>query len=240
MRKYLFLLSFLFISIFSFGQADFIWGLNFYPNYSDGRLVVLTQNISQDSVISLDQSQRGKMSYTAGLFAGWKGPKAAFQLGINFMESGFQTEKVFVTENEPAPVGAQMKQSIYQSYYLEVPINLLFFHELENGSEFSFSMGSLLSYNFQNFDNTTYFLEGRSEKQKNKLGTDGFRNVNYGFQAGIGWGKKLTEHMVFYLHPNFKFWFRGMKPDDSDINHNLYSLGIRTGLRFHIKRDWEE
>jgi len=231
MKRIIIISFFTLFSFHLFGQSTFIWGAELHPNYSERRLIAITQFFSDSTLRAIDSIEMGKLSFSGGLFLGWKGEKVSFETGLSFMESGYKTLKGPADDNRPIPAGALLEQNTFQSFYIELPTRLQFFHTMETGSEFSFSMGVSLSYNISNLRTTTYFLENSNQEEKTKFDQEAYRKFNYAFEAGMGWGKKLNENFAIFIQPTFKFWFKGMLVENK-LNRSLYSLGVRTGVRF--------
>ena len=73
--------------------------------------------------------------------------------------------------------------------------------------------------------------KNNKQEEKTKFDQQDYRKLNYAFEASMGWGKKLNDNFTIFIQPSFKFWFKGMLVENN-LNRSLYSLGVRTGIRF--------
>ena len=222
-------LLFLFTSVLS-AQDTFDWGLNLYPNYSDRRLISFNA-ISDSTILLIDQRENGRFSYSAGLIAGWRGKKASFNFGLNYMNTGYQTVKEPIPADDPAPEGADSRRFVFQNTNLEVPLEVNFYQELSPGTEFYFMLGWTFSYNLNNRIKTIYFLPENRQTESVTDETEEFRKFNYGFQTGIGMEKTFSDRYALVVGPQFQFWFKGVYAEDN-LNRSLYSFGLKIAFKF--------
>lgn len=214
-------------------QSSAYWGINTYPNFTHRRLIAFS-NISQTAIDSIEKREVARPSWSAGLAMGWRGPKVGFQVGVDYMDAGYRTQKELVPPEDPKFGDASMRRVDYQSAYIAVPIELHFYQRLNDRNEFYFMMGTGLSYYLSNTTTTIYF-SGEDKITSSDANKD-YRNVNTAVQFGLGWAHDLSPHIRLALQPNFQFWMRGMLKEN-DLNRNLYSFGLRVGLFWQTARE---
>ena len=230
MRKFLLWCIFLGITISSIGQSRFGYGISVYPNFSGARLISFG-NISERQIQEINDREIWKFSYAGGIFANWRSEKLGFQVGLNYMNSGYQTIRDTVPTAAPNPRNAEDWRFIYQSNYIEVPVDLQFFQELERGSEFFFMLGASFSYNLNNrVDTIFYFGDSETSEQEDQENSE-YNGLNFAFQFALGWEKALGDNFALIIQPTFQFWFRGLLKDNT-FNRSLYSLGLRVAFKF--------
>lgn len=233
MKKVLIFLPLFLYSLAAFSQepARFSWGVSLYPNFSDRRLIAFS-NISEEMIRALDSREISKPSWSAGLFGGWKGYRVGFQFGVQFMDIGYRTVKEPFPANEPNPTFATERRYVYQNYNIETPVEILFIQELRPGAKFHFMLGGSLSYNLRNNIRIINFAGDSKEVTVSQEDQDLFRDINYAFQTGIGFEKNFGERLSVFFQPTFQFWIKGILKDN-ELNRNLYSFGLKTGVRFN-------
>lgn len=225
-------LTYLFLLLaFSLGaQSNSYFGVELFPNVTHRRLVA--QDVfNEDQYQALEAMEQARFAYGLGLIANWQGQKAGFLTGIRASDLGYQTIKLAIEADDPAPQGALQKVDSYRHYYLEFPAELQFFQQVNEKNRFLMMMGIAISYNLGNSLRTTYLLGDSKETQSTKLGKDNFGNFNTGFQAGMGWERQLGQSSILFIQPTFQFWMKTIYIE-TDINRNLYSIGVRTGIKF--------
>lgn len=227
--------TFLILSIFMcFGglliaqDNTFNWGFNVYPNYSGRRLVALA-NYDREQIREIEDLETGMFAYSAGIMAEWKAQKLGMRLGLSYLSSGYQTIKVFLQNDDPNSPSEEQIQ--YRSNFIEVPVEFLFSHDLiDTKASVFFMLGASLSYNLGNNTRTIGFFRDTQTSASEPSEGD-FRNINYAFQSGIGLELSVGERLILLFQPNFQFWLQGLTTD-TDLNRNLYSVGLKTGILF--------
>lgn len=213
-----------------FSQAEFGWGLEVYPNYSHRRLITQT-SVPVQLARELEELETGRFSYTAGLFAQWKGQRAGFQTGLRFMDTGYQTIRTPLSAADTPPPGATEKRIAYQNRFIEAPAELQFIHELDNKNDFFFMVGLALAYNLSNATRTIYYTGDTQSSNTEKADKEDFADISYSFLTGMGWEHQFSDRFSLVLQPAFQFWLRALLVE-ADINRNLYSVGVRVGVKF--------
>lgn len=225
MPRKILLVFFLFNSYLLLSQTTFDLGLSLYPNLSNRRLIAFG-NISEAEQIRLDSIEMNRLSYGIGLTAGWKGGKAGFQFGLNYMNIGYRTLKEAIPPDDPQAAVASTRRFTFQNTNLELPLDVQFFQELAPGSEFFFAMGTVFSFNLQNKNQVILFSGEQRSREDLEINQDDFRFFNYAFQAGMGWEKTFSERLAMVVQPNFQFWFKGVL-EKNELNRSLYNFGLR-------------
>lgn len=208
------------------------WGLQINPNFSSRRLVVF-ESLSQAEIDAIDSIETYKPSWSAGLFVQWRGEKVGFQMGLNFMDTGYRTIKTQVLPDDPDAANASQRRITYQNYFLEAPIDLYFYQALDDNNEFIFTFGTGVGYNLTNFRKQQLYQgdsKGDSSRETDP-DNDNFRKVAMEIRFGMGWETQLSERLSFALLPNFQFWTKGLY-QDAGINRHLYAIGVQGMLRF--------
>ncbi|MCB0547257.1 MAG: outer membrane beta-barrel protein [Phaeodactylibacter sp.] len=218
------------IGTLGFSQAVFSWGVEAYPNYSNRRLIAQT-SISNQQARALEALETGRFSYSAGLFAQWRGGRAGFQTGLRFTDTGYQTVRTSLSSDDTPPPGATEKRIVYQNRFLEAPAELLFFQELDDKNDFFFTIGLALAYNLSNQNKTVFYTGDTRSANSEKAENDNFHNISYSFLTGMGWEHQFSDSFSVVLQPAFQFWLQSLLID-TDINRNLYSVGLRIGAKF--------
>lgn len=218
------------ISLEVIAQNSFYLGLNLYPNYSSRRLIALS-NISIPEIDSIETRETSRPSWSAGVAMGWRSQKLGFQIGLDYMDSGYRTVKEDLPEDDPRSGTAGKRRIIFQGQYLSVPMEVHFYQQLSERSDFYFMMGAAASYNIGNSFNTRYYAGENDELVRMAEENSEYRGVNMAFQSGLGWAYDLSDNLRLSLQPTFMFWMRGVLKEN-DLNRNLYSMGLRLGLMF--------
>ncbi len=212
-----------------FAQAEFGWGLEAYPNFSNRRLIAQT-TVSDKETRELEALETGRFSYSAGLFAQWRGERAGFQTGLRFLDTGYRTIRTPLSADDTPPPGATEKRIVYQNLFIEAPAEIQFFQELNEKNDFFFSMGLALAYNLSNSTKTVYYTGDTSSSDSEKADKAEFHNISYSFLTGMGWEHQVSDGLSFVLQPSFQFWLQALLIE-TDINRNLYSVGLRVGVK---------
>lgn len=230
MSRTIILLFLLLNSCILIAQTTFDVGLSLYPNISNRRLIAFS-NISEAEQIRLDSLEMNRFSYGIGLTGGWKGGKAGFQFGLNYMNTGYRTLKEAIPADDPQAQVASNRRFSFQNTNLEVPIDVQFFQELAPESEFFFTMGAVFSFNLQNKNQVILFSGENKSRENLEITQDDFRLFNYAFQAGMGWERTFTERFAMVVQPNFQFWFKGVLKNN-ELNRSLYNFGLRLVVKY--------
>ncbi|MCB9265420.1 MAG: outer membrane beta-barrel protein [Lewinellaceae bacterium] len=228
--KFTLVAIFLFISTWAGAQAEFAWGVEAYPNFSHRRLIAQT-NISNQQAKELEALETGRFSYGAGLFAQWRGERAGFQTGLRFLDTGYRTVRTPLSADDTPPPGATEKRIVYQNFFIEAPAELQFYQELNERNDFYFMVGLALAYNLANNTKTIFYSGNNRSVNAEKADTENFHNISYSFLTGMGWDHQFSDTFSVFLQPTFQFWLQGLLID-TDINRNLYSVGLRLGVKF--------
>jgi len=218
--------------LFPLCAQDFYWGAYFYPNYSNRRLIAIGANLSEQMIQEIEDRETGKLSFSGGGHAGWRGEKAGFQFGLGFTETGYQTVREAVPPDSPDAGNASQQKFIYRNYNLELPIELQFIHELDSRNYFYFMLGGAASYNLANNEIKVLYSGDTSQRDDAPEPEQVYRRTNFAFQTGIGWEHNISDRTYLYLQPNFQFWLSGLY-QDATINRSLYNLGLKLGVKFY-------
>jgi hypothetical protein len=231
MNKYLLLAGLCLLTIDLSAQMGTWYSINIYPNYSNRRLIVL-DNLNQDQIEVMDSLEAAKPSYAVGGAIQWRGEFIGFQLGANFVNTGYRTIRQPIPSDDPFAGQAEEYEQTFTNYLLELPVEITFYQTLNENNEFFFLLGTGIAYNLSNRTRTTLFTNS-SENPVDNSPTDNvdFRNLNVEFQAALGWEKAFNPNLRLVVQPHFQFWTRGLYVDEL-INRNLYTLGVRVGLKF--------
>jgi len=226
---------FLFLCFFyvgeSIAQAGFSWGISLYPNYSDRRLIAYSF-ITQDEINRLDSLEGGRFSYSGGILAEWRTEKVGFQTGLNFMNTGYRTIRETLLPGDPDEGQGTERSFLFRNFNIEVPAELHFYQEVSPGNEFIFTLGGALSYNIANSSFKILHSDGNSERIDVADEEQEFRPLNIAFVTAVGWETDISETFSLVIQPTFEFWMRGIFTTTSDLNRNLYNLGVKVNLKF--------
>ncbi|MCH2083253.1 MAG: PorT family protein [Saprospiraceae bacterium] len=218
------------------GQSRFGYGISVFPNYSNARLIAF-DNLSEEQVIRITNNETWKFSYTGGVFANWRSEKLGFQLGLNYMNSGYQTIRDSIPFDQPNPNNADDWRMIYQSTYIELPMDIQFYQEVSDTDEFFFMFGATASYNINNKIETVYYFGDSQSSEIESQDNNNYNGFNLGFQSALGWEKSFSEQYAMVVQPTFQYWFRGMLKDNS-LNRSLFSLGLRVAFKIKQQSDY--
>ncbi|NBC07005.1 MAG: outer membrane beta-barrel protein, partial [Bacteroidetes bacterium] len=138
-------------------QSSLQWGVELFPNLSFRRLLP-RNDINRDQIDAVDDMEQGKFSYSAGLIATWRKDKLGFKTGLTFVESGYQTKRTEVDLRDEVPPGAEDERTAYQSLFVEVPAEMLFFQNFDRKNQMYFSMGLTAAFNVDNRERVTYYF----------------------------------------------------------------------------------
>lgn len=214
-------------------QSEFFWGASFHPNISNRRLIALG-TLSESQAGSLDSIEMHRISYSTGLFLGWRGEKAGIQFGLNYMDTGYRTLKAIIPPDDPQSGNGEERRFVFQNVHLELPVDLQFAHDLDDANAFLFMLGVSFSYNIKNYQKTVFFNGDQQSVEKVEDTMNEFTRFNYAFQTGVGWERDINDRFAFVLQPTFKFWLKGiLTPSSGEINRSLYNLGLK--IAFKIK-----
>lgn len=231
MNRYLLFVSFFLPAGDLAAQVGTWYSINLYPNYSNRRLIVF-DNLNQDQIDIIDSLEAAKPSYAIGGAIQWRGDFIGFQVGANFVNTGYRAIRQPIPADDPFAGRAEEYQQTFTNYMVEIPVELTFYQTLNENNEFFFLLGSGLAYSISNRTRTTLFSNGGTNPVENMPTDDkDFRSVNLEFQAALGWEKALNPELRIVVQPHFQFWMRALYLDEP-INRNLYSLGVRVGVKF--------
>ena len=120
------------------------------------------------------------------------------------------------------------EKAAYQLQYLQVPVMAgyqiqfkKFFVELNTG----ISIGILAKFSGNVFDEETGALKGLVEKDKLNPVT-----LKYNLEAGFGY--QITPRLAFSINPTIIHALNGPFKQESKLNYNYTSYGVRSSLRF--------
>ncbi len=212
-------------------QSGFEWGVSAYPNVSHRRLLA-RQAISEAEERELEERETARISLSAGGFIGWRGERGGFRAGLNFMDTGYRTVREPFPAGAPNPEEASEQRIVFRNFNLEIPLEIHFLHTLSRRDAFGFMMGLSASFNLANREETILYFGDTSTRSGESPAEPDFRLFNYGFISGLSYDRRISPAMAWFVQPHFQFWFQGILPDDANLNRNLYSLGIKTGVRF--------
>lgn len=231
MNKILLLAGICLLSLDLAAQEGTWYSINLYPNFADRRLIVF-DNLNQDQIDAIDSLEAAKPSYSIGGAIQWRGEFIGFQLGANLVNTGYRSIRQAIPADDPFAGQAEEYEQTFSTYMIELPVEFTFYQTLNENNEFFFMMGTGIAYNLSNRTRTTLFTNS-SENPVDSAPTDGvnFRKINLEFQAALGWEKAFTPNFRLVVQPHFQFWLRGLYVDEL-INRNLYSLGVRVGVKF--------
>lgn len=229
-KSFFILLCFLFVND-CMAQAGFSWGVSLYPNFSDRRLIAYSF-ITQDEINRLDSLERGRFSYSGGILAEWRTEKVGFQTGVNFMNTGYRSIRERLLPGDPDEGLGTERSYLYRNYNLQIPAELHFYQEVGPGNEFIFTLGGALSYNIANASYKILHSDGTSERIDVSSEGEEFRPVNIAFVTAVGWETDISESLSLVIQPTFEFWMRGIMVTTTDLNRNLYNLGVKINLKF--------
>lgn len=231
MKNILLLAGICLLSLDLAAQEGTWYSINLYPNFADRRLIVF-DNLNRDQIEAIDSLEASKPSYAIGGAIQWRGEFIGFQLGANLVNTGYRTIRQRIPAEDPFAGQADEYEQTFSTYLIELPIELTFYQTLNENNEFFFLLGSGIAYNLANRTRTTLFSNSSNTPVDNAP-TEGvlFRNINLEFQAALGWEKAFSPNFRLLVQPHFQFWLRGLYVDEL-INRNLYSLGVRVGVKF--------
>jgi len=222
--------SFLYVAQ-GWAQVDFSYGISLFPNYSDRRLISFSF-LSQEDIFSLDSLERGRFSYSGGVFAQWRSEKVGFQTGVNFMNTGYGTIRETILAGDPDENLGNERSFVYRNFNIEVPAELHFYQEMSPGNEFIFTLGAALSYNIANDSYKIIHRDGGNDRTNISDPDQEFRAMNVAFITGVGWETALSESFSMVIQPTFEFWMRGLLPATLELNRNLYNIGVKVNFKF--------
>ena len=214
-----------------FAQAVFSWGLNLYPNLSDRRLINTGGRLSEKAIAELDELEKGVFSYAAGLDMQWQAEKVGLAIGLRYRTAGYQAGRTVIPPEDPNSDFADESEFRFRKSSVELPVDMLFFFDLDDDKALFFSMGTSFNYQLDAKNELTLYRNSGPETETVDPDYE-FRNFNYAFQTGMGWQTRLNNKLLLSIHPNFQFWFKGIYEDRAEINRNLYNLGVKVGLHF--------
>lgn len=231
MNKYLLLFTFCLLAIDLSAQQGTWYSINLYPNYSNRRLIVF-ESLTQDQIDVIDSLEAQKPSYAIGGAIQWRGEFVGFQVGANFVNTGYRSIRQAIPSGDPFEGQAEEYKQEFVNYLLEIPAELTFYQTLNDKNEFFFMLGTGFAYSLSNNTRTTLFSNGGTNQNETMPSApQQFRAINMEFQAALGWETQFSPTLRLVVQPHFQFWLRGLYVDEL-INRNLYTVGIRLGVKF--------
>ncbi len=218
----------------SFSQAQY--GISVYPNFSGARLAA-SSTLNQRAIDSIEAREISKPSYSLGLLAQWRGQKAGFRIGLQYMDTGYRSVREPVPPGANAPQEALNRQVIYRNINLELPAELLFMHALNDKDRLNFMMGFSAAYILQNREDYVFFSGERLSRQSNQLETNDLSRLQLAFQTGVGFQRDVGSSVVIFVQPTFQFWYTALLQPPVEANRNLYSIGLKTGILFQTNNN---
>lgn len=218
----------------AFSQAQY--GISVYPNFSGARLAA-SSTLNQRAVDSIEAREISKPSYSLGLVAQWRGQKAGFRIGLQYMDTGYRSVREPVPPGANAPEEALNQQVIYRNINLELPAELLFIHALSDKDRLNFMMGFSAAYILQNREDYVFFSGERLSRQTNRLQTADLNRLQLAFQTGVGFQRDLGGSVAIFVQPTFQFWYTALLQPPAEANRNLYSVGLKTGILFQTNNN---
>ncbi len=218
------------------GQSTFSWGLNLYPNLSDRRLVNTGGLLSDKAMAEIDKIEKTQFGYAVGLDMQWQAEKIGLNLGLRYMNAGYNIGRTILLPDDPNVDFADESSGRFEQTRLELPVEVLFFFNLSDEDAIFFTMGASFGYTLQTKNELTLY---RNNNPETSLIDPEYpvRDFNYAFQTGVGWQTQLNNKLQLSIQPNFQFWFKGIYEDEALINRNLFNFGVKLGLRFFQIRE---
>lgn len=230
MRLILFVVITLATGLSIAAQATFSWGVELFPHYGHRRLAV-NESFTQLQIDSLEAAEAYRPGIGAGFFLSWRVEKIGFQMGLGYLNTGYRSRLAPFPATDPNSINFKDFRQVFRTQQVEVPTALNFYQRLSEKNEFNFMFGLSLGVNITNDD----ILVRYTDEVSDQVITDPefkFKRVNLAFQTGMGWEHHFSQRFTLSLQPTFRFWLRGLYPNDTAINRNLYQLGLRTTIRF--------
>ncbi len=202
------------------------YGLNFYPHLSNRRLAAAAA-ISQDEIDRIEEREVTAFGYAIGLFYRNRGLKLGYDTGLNYLVTGYDTQRGPVESGGPRPAFSEYSET-FITRQVELPFALQFYQQVNDANEFSFSLGLSISYALgQRTEYTGFNTAGSQTFEVNE--EVGYRASNYAFTTGFGYNRRFGTNWAVLLQPTFKYWFRGLVSDEeAELNRNLYTVGLKT------------
>jgi hypothetical protein len=207
-------------------------GLVAYPNISGARIAA-GSFLNNAQIDSLERRETTRTSRSAGLVVQWQAEKVGFRSGILYTESGYASVREPVPGGSNSPEGASTQRLQYKSVLLEIPAELLFVHQPDNKNRVNFSMGLSAAINVRNIEQTDYYSGEKISSRQVTLDNHDFTPIHLSFVTGMGWQHEISPKFAFFAQPTFQFWFNGLLREAIDLNRNLYSVGLKTGILFN-------
>lgn len=203
-------------------------GISLFPHVAHRRLVAVELG-SLISTDSLDAAERSLPTYALGVLFSHRGEKVGVQAGIHYSRMGYRGRRVDIPLTNPIAARFSEQEYRFVTQQIEVPLGLVFYQALSEKTEFFFLLGSGISYNMTNKDTYIRYEGDISEKETTRALGD-FRRLNYCFQTGMGWERRLDERWSLSIAPVFRLWMAGLYRE-AELNRNLYQMGVQVVLR---------
>jgi hypothetical protein len=211
-------------------QSDFNWGVSAYPHLAGTRLISFGL-LSEREIADINEREITRFGYAGGLFAQWRSEKMGFQVGLNYMNTGYRTIRDTIPDGVPIPNQATEQRLQYTYRYIELPVEVQFYQKFRNKYAFFFMLGASASYNLSNTETTIFYAGDSDTRENNDLPQEEFNRLNYAFQAGVGFEADINDKIGLFLEPVFQFWLVEVFKD-MELNRSLYTVGLKFGIRF--------
>lgn len=205
------------------------YSINLYPNFSNRRLIVL-DNFTRSQIDEIDSLEVAKPSYSVGGAIQWRGDFLGLQIGANLANMGYRTLRHRIPAGHPNAGLAQEHELQQRNFMLEIPFEFTFYQQLDPRNDLYFLMGSGLAYHLSANTRSTLY-DGNTVSTDSRPTQGEFRRLNVSFQTAMGWEHGLSPTLRLLIQPHFQFWLRG-NTLDGPLTRNLYSVGLRLGLKF--------
>lgn len=210
------------------------FGLVLEPQISGRRLIANAATISQRQIDSIERVEIGAPAYAVGLLWNTRGEKIGFQIGIQYADLGYQTQKLALPADSPRGNQFDRFREQFRQRQVELPLAIHFYQSIGADDDFYFLMGGALGYSLNQAQSTIYYAGDVRERESEEV-TGEYRRFNYAFQTGMGWEHHFTERLTLVVQPTFRFWLKSLQQDVTP-DRNLYQLGVQIGLRFDRPR----
>jgi hypothetical protein len=209
-------------------------GVAIFPHFSGARLAASTT--APPGVIAiLEEREISRPSLGAGLAVQWQAERAGFRTGLQVVESGYRTVRENIPSGQEAPEGASEWQIAQRLLRLEVPAEILFMQSWNDRDRMNFTMGLSAAFGISYSEDITFYSAERLGRTRQIQDRGMFTPLQLAFQTGIGWQRDFGERIVFFMQPTFQFWYTGLLRGTPEVNRNLYTLGLKTGIVFKTK-----
>ncbi|MGB3547550.1 MAG: outer membrane beta-barrel protein [Saprospiraceae bacterium] len=202
------------------------YGISLFPHLANRRLAA-ANSISFEEIDRIEEREVAAFGYAAGLFFRNRSLKLGYDTGLNYLVSGYDTQRGPVDAGGPRPGFSEYSET-FVTRQIELPFAIQFYQQVDDANEFSFSLGLAVSYALD--QRTEYTGFNTAGSQTFEINEDvSYRAANYAFMAGFGYNRRFGTDWAVLLQPTFKYWFRGLIDDEeAELNRNLYMVGFKT------------